>query len=210
MAIDIPVVGEMGSDRSKPMIEVCDYITKNSEVNSAIDLFAGNANGDDSFVSWKLYDICKDVTHIEWDFDKAEALKHDFITDKVICDDTYKIIERWNHEKFDIVFCDNPQSEHEYFKVIPHLSKLIKPGGWFIHNVNVRPYGEFSPDSNWWINRSKFYDLDDTSDMHYVDTFWRVKNKLDEAGIDVNYGRAFDREIHKGHVYLHFFIWRIK
>tara|TARA_B100000287_G_C20581720_1_gene760603 strand:+ start:209 stop:838 length:630 start_codon:yes stop_codon:yes gene_type:complete len=209
MALNLLEVGAVG-DRSEPMIELCDYITDNSEVNSAIDLFAGNANDNGSFVSWKLYDICKDVTHIEWDFDKAEALKHDFITDNVICDDTHKVIKRWNKEKFDIVFCDNPQWEHEYFKVIPHIKKLINPGGWFIHNVNVRPYGNFTNDSEWGKNRSEFYELEDTTDMDYVDTFGRVKKRLEEAGVDINYGRAFGREICKGHVYLHFFVWRIK
>ena len=61
MALNLLEVGAVG-DRSEPMIELCDYITSNSEVNSAIDLFAGNANDNGSFVSWKLYDICKDVT----------------------------------------------------------------------------------------------------------------------------------------------------
>jgi len=204
------VKDDLSVDRSGPMRDLVMYVMDNSfKVGPILDMFAGDAVGNSSLVSWKLYDLSQDVLHIEIEQDKCEKLRYSFTTDKVICGNTYEFIKSYSGDKFDFVFCDNPNWEHEYFNILPHLKKLVAKGGWFVHNVNLCPYGKFVNDSEWGKSRSKFYGLKDTMNMNSSDTFLKVKDKLFKYGLEVEHGRIFDRETYDGKVYAQFFCWKM-
>jgi len=195
-------------DRSHGLRNIIDHLN-DTEINSVIDLFAG----DGSFNSWLLYQLntkIPDVTHIELDRELYQKLHERFGRHRNNCinTDTYKFIKD-NDKKYDLVFCDNGMWHHEYFNIIPNLKNILNEG-IFIHNINCRPYNNFSNDSEWGVSRSDFYEMLDTSDCDPEDLLEKTGQKLKDNGFKIKYGKLFPRELYNGHIYLHFALWYLQ
>jgi|18_taG_2_1085343.scaffolds.fasta_scaffold00504_9 16S rRNA G966 N2-methylase RsmD len=192
-------------DRSYGLQNVVSFIQSNDTIETVLDLFAG----DGSYCSFILYNNFNNTLHIEKDPKLFNELELKFGSDRVLNTDTYKYIKNYKGEKFDFVFCDNGMWEKEYFNIIPHIKKLLNPGGYFVHNINVKPYGKFSNKSKWGKERSKFYNVKDTSDMDYETVMHKTAKRLKEADAGVKWGVPIERELYNGHVYLHFLVWKL-
>ena len=199
-------------DRTHGIKLLIEYLEE-KKIDTVLDLFAGSG----AFCSWLLYQLnttlpghFPDITHLELDKEIFNRLHDRFGRHRNNCINTnaYKFIEKKN-QKYDLIFCDNGMWSHEYFNIIPNLKNIISKG-WFVHNINCRPYGNFSNDSEWGKTRSNFYEIDDTSDCDPMDLLEKTGDKLKEHGFNIKYGTLFPRELYNGHVYLHSALWELQ
>ena len=208
--VDIAKNTDYNIDRTHGTKEVIQYIKENDGASNVLDIFAG----DGSFCSWLLYrvsDKLPNVTHLEWDKDKFSSLNERFGRHRNSCFncDSYEWI-RNTSKQYDFIFCDNGMGDNEYFDIIPLVKPLIKGPAWFVHNINVRPYGNFLTNKTWQQHRSHFYGVEDTQDCEPMDLLDATSIKLQKHGIVPEYGRLFPREIYEGHIYLYHALWKIK
>lgn len=210
--VDIAKNTDYDVDRTHGTREVVQYIKENGGAEKILDMFAG----DGSFCSWLLYRSSEElptINHLEIDRDKFDSLNERFGRNRHNCFncDSYDWIKK-NPVKYDFIFCDNGMGDNEYFDVIPHLKNVIKEDqeSWFVHNINVRPYGKFSENKTWQQKRSHFYGIEETQDCEPVDLLDMTAKKLNDSGVVPVYGKLFPRELYDGHIYLYHALWRVK
>jgi hypothetical protein len=199
---------------------VVKYLQDNAVINEVLDVFAG----DGSFCSYLLYRLnsalsLPSITHLEQDAVKWKKLNNQFGRNRNNClnVDSYDWMSNKSEpNKYDLIFCDNGMNSNEYFDIIPLLGANLNNtsdgiNSWFVHNINVRPYGNFSSNVAWQQQRSHFYEMDDTSDCDPEDLLEATAKRIKEHyGDVVNYGTLFPRELYNGHTYLYHAVWSLK
>tara|TARA_B100000131_G_C18112131_1_gene609979 strand:+ start:12 stop:656 length:645 start_codon:yes stop_codon:yes gene_type:complete len=211
--VDIAKNTNYDIDRTHGTREVIDYIRKNDDsVDEVLDVFAG----DGSFCSWLLYRLkstneLPNVTHLEYNFNRHSKLVDRFGRHRQNClnVDSYDWMKKTD-KKFDLIFCDNGMGDNEYFDIVPLLKDNLNKNSWFVHNINVRPYGMFMSNTSWQQHRSHFYNLKQTWDCDPEDLLNITSDRLKEAGLSVNWGTLIPRELYNGHIYLYHAIWNFK
>ena len=100
----------------------------------------------------------------------------------------------------------------DYETLDDETKRIIKEDqeSWFVHNINVRPYGNFLENKTWQQKREHFYSIEDTQDCEPMDLLDATAKKLNDKGVVPIYGKLFPREIYEGHIYLYHALWKIK
>lgn len=200
-------------DRTHGIKEVISTITdwgvdiKNSK---ALDMFAG----DGSWCSNVLLPLVNKES-VCWDIDstKLKTLNQNYGL-KTVSGDVLTSIKN-NRESFDIIHCDNPSSsygenpkKYEYFDVIPYIKDLFNTECIVIHNLNTTPYN-FNPNSDWAMSRSKFYNLEDTSNLDPDKILSYHINYFENQGIKVSQSNYVAREMYNGKVYWWYLVYKL-
>jgi len=208
--IDISVVTPNQTvDRTYGIKQVLKQLTLDSfniNESTALDIFAG----DGSYCSYLLGDKVKSIDCISIDQSDLNNINQIIPKATTILGDSFQVIKNLN-KKYDIIFCDNaqgimPNGKSEYFDLLEDIPYLIKPGGYFIHNINILPYN-FDPNSAWGKLRNKFYGRDSSNlSLNFIEDFHT--NKMSTLGLKPEYIKLFPREKFNSKIYLYFILYK--
>ena len=197
-------------DRTAGLKEIIRDINKEQKLNrkhTIIDLFSG----DGSFCSYILWEIAAQMDCVVYDESAIAEVRKKIPKANVIHGDAC-VIARDTTKNYEIVFCDNPQGilpnkTCEYFELLVTMPKLVKKGGYLIHNINVRPYN-FDSSSEWASCRRAFYKSNqiESLDINLMTSFH--ENMVRKQGFNIQSVTAYPREIYQGKIYLYFLLYR--
>ena len=178
------------------MKKICDRLQKEMNIDlrsmTALEFFAR----DGSWQTSVFGNLVKEVH--AWEIDPAfEEKLNDNLPEgsKIRIGDSYKIATQDSFKNmFDMIVFDNPQGcygndycEHfDALKFLPFLGKEDRVITVF--NIKLSPYNFYSDrNKGWRERRSRFYGIEDTSnlDLKFVTNFYR--NHLKEMGYEVNF-----------------------